>query len=177
MVTTMVVSFRLQYEGFSVVLNERKIIVESGFLGSGKTTFLLKKAREITATGTKCAVIVNEASELGVDNIEYSAMGLKVAEIFGGCICCSLALDLKNTLRILDEGYKIETVLVEPSGVADYKFLKAWASPNDSSQTYCCWIVQGLKCLWKFLSPLPCRRSMRRMKLFCQNRISQPLSK
>lgn len=97
------------------------LLVISGFLGSGKTTLLLDIARRISAVGKKIAIIENEVGTIGVDNQFLTENGLNVREIFSGCICCSLRLDLINTLLELERDYTPDVVILEPSGVAGPK--------------------------------------------------------
>ncbi|MBT3287694.1 MAG: cobalamin biosynthesis protein P47K, partial [Victivallales bacterium] len=76
-----------------------QLIVVSGFLGSGKTTLLLALARELCRDGQrKVAVIENEVGAIGIDDALVADAGLPVREIYSGCICCSLRLDLIRTL-------------------------------------------------------------------------------
>ncbi len=51
--------------------------------------------------------------------IQYKKRGLQVSEIFGGCICCSLTVSLKDTIEKLTQEFGIDMILIEPSGVAD----------------------------------------------------------
>ena len=79
-----------------------KIII-SGFLGSGKTTLLLRIAKSLVEdSGRKIAIIENEIGKVGVDDQTIAAEGLTVKELFSGCVCCSLRLDLINTLLELE---------------------------------------------------------------------------
>lgn len=96
-----------------------KIIIVYGFLGSGKTTLILKVARAIVASGKRVAVVVNEAGKVPIDGKLISVAGLPVKEIFSGCICCSITGDFINTLRTLIEEGSLAYIIVEPSGIAD----------------------------------------------------------
>jgi G3E family GTPase len=96
-----------------------QLIVVSGFLGSGKTTLLLALARELCRDGQrKVAVIENEVGAIGIDDALVADAGLPVREIYSGCICCSLRLDLIRTLLDLEREHAPDVVLLEPSGVA-----------------------------------------------------------
>ena len=44
------------------------IILFTGFLGSGKTTMLLKTVEMLSVADKKCAIIINEIGEVGIDN-------------------------------------------------------------------------------------------------------------
>lgn len=97
------------------------LLVISGFLGSGKTTLLLEIAKALAATGRTIAIIENEVGTVAVDNQFLAENGLNVREIFSGCICCSLRLDLINTLLELERQCSPDVVILEPSGVAGPK--------------------------------------------------------
>jgi len=98
-----------------------RLIIISGFLGSGKTTFLIQIAKAATAKGLKVAILVNEVGEIGIDDQFMRQLDLNVWELLGGCICCSLAGGVAETLQKLEKQYRPDYVLLEPSGVADPK--------------------------------------------------------
>jgi G3E family GTPase len=98
-----------------------QLLIISGFLGAGKTTFIIRLAKEAIAKKLGVAVIVNEVGEIGIDDQLMRQQDLNVWEILGGCICCTLAGDLSITLDKLIEEYKPDLVLLEPSGAADLR--------------------------------------------------------
>lgn len=95
-----------------------QLVVISGFLGSGKTTAMLRFARELTQAQRKVALIVNEIGEIGIDNVVLKEAGANVWELLGGCICCTLAGSLATTLDLLANDYNPDIVLMEPSGAS-----------------------------------------------------------
>lgn len=95
------------------------MLLISGFLGSGKTTFIIKLIKHLSDKNTKTALIVNEAGEIGVDNQYMKQLGYDVWELFGGCICCSMSSNLKATISELSTTYNPEIIIIEPSGVAE----------------------------------------------------------
>jgi len=95
-----------------------RIAQVTGFLGSGKTSFLTKLAAEITSMGYKVAVIVNDVGHINVDQKIMSSHGLTVKEVAGGCICCEVQGTFTTTITNLYLRCKPDIVLVEPSGVA-----------------------------------------------------------
>ncbi len=95
-----------------------ELIVIAGFLGSGKTSVLLHLARPLAAAGRRIAVIENEVGKVGIDDQLLAAEGLRVKELYSGCICCSLRTDLVQTLLELERSWNPDLVLLEPSGVA-----------------------------------------------------------
>ena len=95
-----------------------KLLLMSGFLGSGKTTLLLEIARRLAAGSQKIAIIENEVGEVGIDGQYLRQEGLEVQEMFGGCVCCTLSVDLVTTLKKLDRLVQPEMVILEATGIA-----------------------------------------------------------
>ncbi len=94
------------------------LVIVSGMLGSGKTSVILKLLDGMFPAGAKVAVIENEFGELGVDTEVLERSGMPVRDLKGGCICCTLAGGLADTLRGLSQ-YSPDYVVVEPTGIAD----------------------------------------------------------
>ena len=96
-----------------------KVFIITGFLGSGKTTLLkriLKSAKDLSRT----IVIVNEFGKVGIDgSLIKNTAAANIVELNSGCICCSLKIDLIQTLQILWEKYAPERIIIEATGVAD----------------------------------------------------------
>ena len=102
------------------------LLLFSGFLGSGKTTLVIKLAKFALEQGKKVAILVNEIGEVGIDNQLMRQLDMNVWELLNGCICCTLTADLVSTLTQLDSEYSPDVVIVEPSGAANpTKVLKA----------------------------------------------------
>lgn len=95
------------------------LLLVTGFLGAGKTTLVLNLAAALAAHGRKAAIVVNELGEVGIDDQLMRRHGFNVWELLNGCICCTLAGDLLNTLHQLDTDFAPDVVLVEPTGAAD----------------------------------------------------------
>jgi len=95
-----------------------RIAQVTGFLGSGKTSFLTKLALELIDRGFKVAVIVNDVGHINVDQKIMTSHGLDVKEVAGGCICCEVQGTFTTTIMNLHMSYKPDIVLVEPTGVA-----------------------------------------------------------
>ncbi|MDR1690666.1 MAG: hypothetical protein LBR42_02325 [Candidatus Methanoplasma sp.] len=95
-----------------------KVSQIAGFLGSGKTTAVMKIVDELMKRGHKVAIVVNDVGEINVDAKFIESHGLKAKEIAGGCICCQIAGTFSETLAKLHDSYNPEIVIVEPSGVA-----------------------------------------------------------
>ncbi|MEG0074302.1 MAG: GTP-binding protein [Eubacterium sp.] len=101
-------------------MNLPKLILLSGFLGTGKTTLLNETIRFLNKKNMKTAIIINEAGETGVDNRYLKKKGYEnIKELFGGCICCTMAENLREMVEDLVKTEKVEVILMEPSGTAD----------------------------------------------------------
>lgn len=98
------------------------ITVLSGYLGSGKTTLLnhILHNRE----GKKYAVIVNDMSELNIDEklIEkagFSRREEKLIELSNGCICCTLREDLLEAVYEITKDENLDGIIIESSGISE----------------------------------------------------------
>lgn len=89
----------------------------SGFLGSGKTSFLKNMLKKIDHR--KTGVLVNEFGPASIDSIRLSEGDLKMIEINNGSIFCTcLKADFLKALVALSRE-DIDTLLIENSGLAD----------------------------------------------------------
>lgn len=97
--------------------------VLTGFLGSGKTTFLrhLLGTPELADT----AVVINEFGEVGLDHLLVREVSEDVVLLSSGCLCCAVRDDLVSTLADLSamagrgEVAPFRRVVVETTGLAD----------------------------------------------------------
>ncbi|MCI6736534.1 MAG: GTP-binding protein [Intestinibacter sp.] len=94
-----------------------KVNIISGFLGSGKTTFIKKYLDEVKNLG-KVVILENEFGEISIDSDALYSEDLNIYEINAGCICCSLLADFKDSLDYIFKKYNPDTLFIEPSGVA-----------------------------------------------------------
>jgi G3E family GTPase len=116
------------------------ITVLSGFLGSGKTTLLQHLLHN--QDGLRIAVVVNDVAEVNIDSRLISSSSLRstsraagLVELQNGCACCSNSEELLasvaelvtlSDLRALDDdGSCFDHIVVEMSGVADPKSVRA----------------------------------------------------
>ena len=89
------------------------VYIVSGFLGSGKTTFIQKLLAE--KKFEKVMLLENEFGEVGVDGSFFDSK-LNVKEINNGCICCSLQGDFADALEEIED-MGVTDLIIEPSGV------------------------------------------------------------
>lgn len=88
----------------------------TGSLGSGKTTLL----RRILATeGRRIAVLMNEFGEIAVDSRIIEGKSIRIVELAGGCVCCSLAGEFEAAVTEIIGTIAPEYLLVEATGVAE----------------------------------------------------------
>jgi G3E family GTPase len=94
------------------------VIIVTGFLGSGKTTFvnyILQKKTDL-----KVAVLVNEFGDIGIDQELILSKDEQIVELNNGCICCNLNQDLALAVeRILNYQFPVDYLIVETTGIAD----------------------------------------------------------
>ena len=89
--------------------------VVTGFLGAGKTTFLSRYVRWLEKQNIRCCVIENEFGRAGVDGALLEKQGVRVKEISGGCVCCTLKVTLHDLIR--DLSAQVDRIILEPSGL------------------------------------------------------------
>lgn len=94
------------------------VYVLGGFLGSGKTSLIMKLASMYTKRGKKTVLLVNEAGQVGVDGATMRAEGYDAIELPNGCICCTLVSSLQATLKAIKRDIDPEIILIEPTGLA-----------------------------------------------------------
>lgn len=131
----------------------------AGFLGSGKTTLIIRLAQVASRNGSRVAVVVNEIGEIGIDDQVTRQVGLNVWELLGGCICCTLSGDLVKTLESLDADYAPDLAIVEASGAANPRTVLSAlpyyrGRPLDSMRTLTVVDPLRLRMLLETLTPL-----------------------
>lgn len=97
--------------------NKTKLYLLTGFLGSGKTTFLTGVLNDLQ--GSKVAVIMNEFGKVGIDGTIIKRDDMELVEINRGSIFCS-CLQLNFVSALVEMADRdMEYVFVESSGLAD----------------------------------------------------------
>ena len=100
-----------------------RLVILGGFLGTGKTSVLMPFARQIVeAAGggdkTRVAIIENEIGQVGIDTAFTDGAGFTTTELFNGCVCCTLAASLMDSLCQLEKDIHPEWVILETTGLA-----------------------------------------------------------
>ena len=94
-----------------------KLYVLTGFLGSGKTTFLLDALKHLE--GRRVGVIQNEFGKISVDGEILSAGNVEMRELNNGSIFCTcLKLNFVQALAEMSDR-DLDCLFVESSGLAD----------------------------------------------------------
>src|SRR5881409_1807437 len=92
------------------------ITLITGPLGSGKTTLL----RHILATqGEKIAIVMNEFGEVAIDTKVIEGQNVRIAELGGGCVCCSLLGEFEAAINEIIDKIAPERIVVETTGLAE----------------------------------------------------------
>lgn len=99
--------------------NKVPVTILTGYLGSGKTTFINYLLKE--NHGHKFAIIENEFGEVGIDDGLVLQTDEEIIEMMNGCICCTVREDLIVTIKKLLETRKgkFDHILIETTGLAD----------------------------------------------------------
>ena len=103
----------------SMGINERpRLIVLSGFLGAGKTSFLNHFIEYQAGRNAFVAIIQNEIGARGLDS-RLLGQHYAVRDMDEGCVCCTLAGNLKLALADILSGYQPDFVVLETTGLAN----------------------------------------------------------
>lgn len=99
------------------------VTLVTGFLGSGKTTFINAALRSPELA--KTIVVVNEFGEVGLDHQLFASSSDSVVVLENGCLCCTVKSDLVGTLNSLYHARQaseipiFDNVVIETSGLAE----------------------------------------------------------
>lgn len=93
-----------------------KILIISGFLGAGKTTFIKELIRR---TGKNIVVMENEFGSASLDSSEVSGSGIDVLEFMEGCVCCTMKDSFVNSVLTVSATLDPEYLVIEPTGAAE----------------------------------------------------------
>lgn len=114
--------------------NRIPTILVTGFLGSGKTTFLKRLAE--SHPEWRLVFLVNEFAESSVDGDTLAAAGTPTRSVVGGSLFCECkAGDFIRTMRgtVLDahRNQPLDAVVIETSGIADPEAIGTLFSDHD----------------------------------------------
>ncbi|SKB72384.1 GTPase, G3E family [Lachnospiraceae bacterium] len=95
------------------------ILIVSGFLGAGKTTFIKELIRR---TGTNPVILENEYGDNSIDAEELRSQApsekkLEILEFMEGCVCCTMKDSFVNSVFTVYSGLSPKYLIIEPTGV------------------------------------------------------------
>ena len=90
----------------------------SGFLGSGKTTAIIKLLGQKPANEL-WAVVINEFGKISIDSqtLRSNSDAGMIFDIPGGCICCSAKGHFRDNLDKIVKLGMFDRIIIEPSGL------------------------------------------------------------
>lgn len=100
------------------IVEKPRLIVLTGFLGSGKTSFLREFIEYQIARNQFVAVVQNEIGKQGLDG-KILGQEYAVTEVDEGCVCCSLVGSLKAAAIELTHTFQPDYIVVETTGLAN----------------------------------------------------------
>lgn len=91
-----------------------------GSLGAGKTT-LIKNLLSKKPKDENWAILVNEFGAIGIDQaiLNNDHKSIQVAQIPGGCICCTALSGFQDAIQDLVANYTLDRILIEPTGLGE----------------------------------------------------------
>jgi len=92
-----------------------KILIVSGFLGAGKTTFIKEMMKRCKR---EFVILENEYGSTDVDQqVLEQEDSADVWNLTEGCVCCTKSADLNASVATIESTLSPEFLIVEPSGV------------------------------------------------------------
>jgi len=88
----------------------------TGPLGSGKTTLL---RHMLAIVPQKIAILMNEFGEIAIDAKILQGKNVQMADLGGGCVCCSLLGEFEAAVDEIIETVNPDVIVVETTGVAE----------------------------------------------------------
>jgi G3E family GTPase len=98
-------------------MTQTKVSIITGFLGVGKTTFIINLLAD-KPENENWAIVVNEFGKIGVDALLLQNPSVTVKQVAGGCACCDAKLTFQIALNQLLKSQKLDRIIIEPSGLA-----------------------------------------------------------
>lgn len=102
-------------------MNKIPIHIITGFLGSGKTSFIQKILRN--DKNSKTLVLINEFGEVGLDDLLVKPINDNTYLLPSGCMCCTVLSNVKETLlsalTLNNTQSTFDKILIETTGLAN----------------------------------------------------------
>ena len=97
-----------------------KLLIIGGFLGAGKTSFILQLAEHMLKgeDTEKVVILENEIGEVSVDDKILQGAGYSVKTMFSGCICCTISGSLPTNINAIEKDINPDWIIIEATGVA-----------------------------------------------------------
>ena len=92
------------------------ITVITGPLGGGKTTLL---RHLLNCVNKKIAIVMNEFGDIAIDSKIIEGKSVRMAELGGGCVCCSLVGEFEAAVNEIIDSVHPECILLETTGLAE----------------------------------------------------------
>ncbi len=92
------------------------ITLITGPLGSGKTTLL---RYILSVVPGRLAILMNEFGEIAIDSKVVEGKNVRIAELGGGCVCCSLQGEFEAAVEEIVNNVDPDRMIVETTGVAE----------------------------------------------------------
>ncbi len=92
-----------------------KLVITSGFLGSGKTTAILNACIQLAKERKSVAVITNDQGDQQVDGDFINSKNIPVREVSNGCFCCNFS-QLDNHIESLVTAFQPAFIFAESVG-------------------------------------------------------------
>lgn len=103
---------------FLAVVGVRPMLMLTGFLGAGKTTFLRSILDELSSRKCLADVILNDRENAQIDQEALHESAASVEALTGSCVCCEGMDELYDIiLKVSKSGHSI--LLIELNGAAD----------------------------------------------------------
>src|SRR5688572_5234420 len=96
-------------------MQKARYIMIGGFLGSGKSTSIVKMAQHLKKNGLRVGLITNDQGAGLVDTAMLHSYGFPVEEIAGGCFCCRFDTLVEAADRLSKET-RPDVFIAEPVG-------------------------------------------------------------
>lgn len=95
----------------------------SGFLGAGKTHFILQLAKH-KPSDQRWVILVNEVGHLDYPIDLLKAHNIAVKTVLGGCLCCTAGLPFRVALNDMIKHNKPDRIFIEPAGAGHLDNIK-----------------------------------------------------